>query len=104
MWLLGAINGSDFIENPWNITFSTYTNYLGAGFYLIPIMFIAAALWLKTHNPMAVSTFIWVSSLFAVSGSIFIDFPEAVILFLIVTVIGLTSTIMIIVVNKFYSK
>ena len=90
--LFGAINGTDFINNPWNTTFSPYTNLLGAGFYLIPLCFIAAALYVKTHNGVAVSVFIWVSGLLLASGSIFMDYPQMGFVFLVFTVMGMIGT------------
>ena len=99
-FILGAINGSDFINNPWNITFSPYTNLLGAGFYLIPICFIAAALYVKTHNGVAVGTFIWVSGLLLASGSMFMNYPQMGYVFLLFTVAGMVGTFLAVYFNK----
>jgi hypothetical protein len=96
MWwiglVLGAINGTDFINHPWNTTFGPYTNLFSAGFYLIPLCFIAAALYLKTHNGIAVSCFIWGSGLLLVSASMFANYPEMALVFLIFTAAGLVGT------------
>ena len=95
-----AINGSDLINNPWNTTFLAYTNLLGAGAYIIPLVFIAIALYMKTHNAIAVSSFIWVSGLLLVSGSIFASHPEMAFVFLIFTAFGFVGTFLGIYFNK----
>jgi len=103
MWfniILAAINGSDFINNPWNTTFGPYTDLLGAGFYLVPICFIAAALYVKTHNGVAVGTFLWVSGILLSSGSIFLNYPQMGFLFLIFTVVSMIGTFLAIYFNK----
>lgn len=98
--ILMAINGSDFINNPWNTTFAPYTDLLGASFYLIPLSFIAAALYMRTHNGLAVSCFIWISGIFLVSGSILAEWPEAGLIFLIFAAAGWVGTGVAIFMNK----
>jgi len=100
--ILGAVNGTDFINHPWNTTFSPYTDLFSAGFYLIPLCFIAAALYMKTHNAVAVSSFIWASGLLLVSGSLFMNYPEMALVFIIFTSLGFIGTILGIYYNKKY--
>jgi len=93
-YLLGAINGTDFIDNPWNTTFKVFTDLLGAGFYLVPLSFIAVALYVKTRNPTTVSAFIWASGILMASGSIFMDYPEMAIAYSIFTAFGIVGVIL----------
>ena len=90
--MLLAINGSEFVNNPWNLTFQAYTNLLGPGAFLIVLCFIAAALYMKTHNAIAVSCFIWVSGLLLVGGGLFTNYPEMAFVFLIFTAVGFVGT------------
>lgn len=92
-WLIMIINGTDFINHPWNTTFGAYTDLFSAGFYLIPISFIAIALYVKTHNPVLVSSFIWASGLLLAGGSIFTGYPEMAFVFFIFTVMGIAGVI-----------
>ena len=94
MWNFLVINGSDFINNPWNITVKAFTDLFGSGFYLIPISFIAVALYLKTRNPVTVSAFLLGSGILLSSGSIFMDYPEMGFVYTIFTILGLVGLIL----------
>jgi hypothetical protein len=98
-FVLNVVNGSDFINNPWNVTFSPYTDLLTAGFYLIPLCFIAAALYMKTRNGIAVTTFILGSGLLLVSGSIFLNYPEMARVFLVFAAAGMVGTFIAVFIN-----
>jgi len=95
-----AINGSDLINHPWNTTFLAYTNLLGPGVYLIVLCFIAAALYMKTKNAIAVTSFIWVSGLLLGSGGLFFTYPEMAIVFYIFAAFGFVGTFLGIYFNK----
>lgn len=90
--LLGAINGSDLINNPWNTTFQAYTNLLGPGVFLIVLIFICAALYMKTENAVAVTSFLTVASLLLISGGLYANWPEMSRIFLIVAAFGFVGT------------
>jgi len=87
------INGSELIDNPWETIFSPFTDLFGAGFYLIPLTFIAIALYVKTRDLVVVSAFMLASGTLFASASIFADYPEMAFVYLIFTAIGLIGMI-----------
>lgn len=89
-----AINGTDLINNPFNTTVSAFVNLLGNGFYLIPLTFIAAALYMKTRNFVMVSAFILASSILLVSGSIFANYPEMAGVYAIFIAFGIAGVVL----------
>jgi len=52
------INVTDFLANPFNTTFSPYTNLMGNLFFLIPFSVIGTALFVKTRSPMMVGMYL----------------------------------------------
>ena len=87
------LNGSDFVDNPWNITFSAYTDLFGNAFYIVPIAFIAVALYIKTRSPIISSVWIWSSGLLMAGGNIFANNPDMAIIYGLFTAIGIAGTI-----------
>lgn len=87
------INGSEFLDNPWETIFSEYTEVLGMGFYLVPITFIAVALFIKTKDMVVTSAWLMGSCSILAGANLFIDFPEMALLYLIVAAIGLIGMI-----------
>lgn len=57
-WIIMPINMSDFLNNPFNTTMSTYTNLMGNLFFLIPFSVIGTALFLKTRNPSMIAMYL----------------------------------------------
>jgi len=98
--LFGIINGTDFVNNPWNITFSVYTNLLGASFYLVPIVFISAALYVHTRKAIAATSFILVTCLIFAGSNLFLNNPEMAFVFLIFASFGFVGTFLSIFFNK----
>ena len=96
------INGSDIINNPFNTTFKAYTDLLGSTFWLIPVSFIAVALYVKTRNPVIVSAYILASGILLASGNIFMGTPEMVIVYIIFAVLGLVGLLLSIFFMKNY--
>jgi len=94
------INGSDLISNPWNTTFAAYTDVLGSAFWLIPVSFIAVALYIKTKNTVTVSAYILASGILLASGNIFMGTPEMVLVYIIFAVLGLVGILL----NIFFMK
>jgi len=95
-----ALNGTEFVNNPWDAIFDVFTDLFGMGFYIVPVTFIAFALYNKTRNPVLASCFIWGSGLLLASGNIFMDHPEAAKIYLVFTIIGIVGTILSLVFNK----
>jgi hypothetical protein len=85
-----AINGSDLINQPWNTTFSPYIHLFGQGWLLIPVSFVAAALFMKTRDPALLSMYMIVTGALLASTSILFDsFAPATFAYLMFTVIGI---------------
>jgi len=95
-----GLNGTELIETPWDTILSPFINLLGSGFYLIPITFIALALYLKTHDTMLSSAWLLASGVLLSSGAIFTGYLEMSIVYTIVVALGVTG----IVLNIFFMK
>ena len=89
-----AVNGSELIDSPWSTIMSPFTDLLGNGFYLIPITFIAIALYIKTKDIMVSSVWLLASGLLLSAGSIFTGYLEMSILYTIVVAIGISGVVM----------
>jgi len=94
------INGTELIEAPWDTVLSPFINLLGTGFYLIPITFIALALYVKTHDTMLASAWLMASGTLLSSTAIFTGYLEMSIIYTIVVALGVTG----IVINIFFIK
>jgi len=72
-----AWNGSELINDPFNQTFKSFTDFfqLHAGygnlFWIIPLAVIGLAIYIKTESPMAVSMYLIGSGALLGSGNIF---------------------------------
>lgn len=86
------VNGSDFIDAPFDTVMGTFTDLIGSAFWLIPIGVIAVALYVKTREVTASA--IWImASCSLVGTAIFVDYPEMGFLYYIFVVIGLMTSI-----------
>ena len=83
------INGSDLINQPWNTTWSPFTQLLGSGFFLIPVAFIGAALFMKTRDPVLLSVYMIVSGALLTAGNLFMGTVSAVPIFVIFSALGI---------------
>jgi len=88
-----AINGTDLLNDPWGTTFSPFTDILGTGFWLIPISFIALALYVKTRDTTVASVWLLASTLILGSGNLFTGQPEMAFIFFIFTTMGIIGVI-----------
>ena len=95
-----AINGTDLVDNPFDTIFDCFTDLFGNGFFLIPLTFIAVALYMKTRNPVLVSAFIWGSGLLLASGNMFMNYPEMALVYGLFTAIGIVGVILGLVFNR----
>ena len=87
------INGSEMIDNPWETLFSPMTDFFGSGFWLIPLSFIAIALYVKTRNTVTVSVFLIAGSLMLASGNMFTGHPEMGFIYFIFATMGVIGVI-----------
>jgi hypothetical protein len=83
------INGSDLVNQPWNTTFSPYIALFGQGWMIIPVSFIAAALFMKTRDPVVLSMFMILTGALLSIGGLFIGFAPAIFVYLMFSVIGI---------------
>ena len=93
-----VFNGSDLINEPFNTTFLAYTHLFGMAFFIIPIAFIGAALFLKTKDIALVSIYFIMSSAFLLFGSAYVNAMGAAVLFGIVALLGVAALLY----NVFY--
>jgi len=87
------VNGSEIIQHPWDEIMSPFTDMLGMGFYLVPLGFIAVALYLKTRNTVVPSLFMLASGSLLSTSSIWVGYEEAAIFYILFTAMGLVGTI-----------
>jgi len=86
-------NGTDLINDPMDTVASPFTDLLGSAFWLLPVGFIAVALYIKTRNFTASS--IWILGACAMLGTsnLFVDNPEMSFLYYVLAIIGFTGTV-----------
>ena len=87
-----SINGSEFIDNPWDTIWSPFTSVFGGAFWLIPIGIIAAALFMKTREVTVTSVWLIVSCLL-VGSSVFAEHPEIGFIYYAFAIMGLVGTV-----------
>ena len=92
-----AINGSEFIDNPFNTTFSPFTdifaNVVGNGqvFWLFPVIILTFGIFVKTRNAAVTSLFMIASGGILGTGSLFVEAGQMAALFYIFSGIGIAS-------------
>ena len=91
-----ALNGTEFKNAPWNTTFSPYTDIFekifgnGNVFYLIPLIVLAFAIYIKTENPTFAAVFIIASGGIFSMSTWLSGLPEMGMMFTIFTAMGIT--------------
>jgi len=86
------VNGSEFIDNPFDTVMNTFTGLIGGVFWLIPIGVIAVALYIKTREVTASA--VWIMASCSLVGTVvFNEHPEVGFLYYIFVVIGLMTSI-----------
>jgi len=96
-----AVNGSEWISQPWNTTFSPYTDFfesfletgMGQVFWLIPIITIAFAIYVKTENPAISAMFMVASGALFSSGNIFAGNTMMGVIFTVFTILSLVGLV-----------
>jgi len=86
-----AVNVTEFIDDPFGVTFSTFTDLLGTPFYLILISVIGAALFVKTRDPMMLGMYLISSGALLSGGGIFVGAIHMIPFYVIIIALGLTS-------------
>ena len=66
------LNGSELIHDPWNTTFFPFIRLMGQEWILIPFIFIAGALFIKTRDTAVIGVYmIIVGAMFSGASIIF---------------------------------
>lgn len=95
-----AVNVSELVSNPVNETFSIFTNMLGNGYYLIPILVVGGGLLLKTKDPVIFGVYLTCAGIFLGGANMFYYIMGAVPLMIVLIAGGLTSLFVGIIYNK----
>ena len=88
---LFIINGSDFINQPYNTTFMSYIRILGQGWIILPFAFIGGALFMKTKDTGIVSIYLIAIGAFIGAGSAWYGFTGAALLFFLMASLGIAA-------------
>ena len=95
-----AVNVTELVNDPVNVTFSTFTDILGSGYYLIPILVIGGGLLLKTKDPVIFGVYLMSAGIFLGGANIFYYIMGAVPLMIVLVAGGFTSLFIGIIINK----
>lgn len=87
-----SFNGSELIDNPFNEFSSVFTDIIGLSFFLIPISFIAIAIYIKTRTVAASGVWLIASTLM-VGTAIFTEYPAVGFIYYLFTVISFVGVI-----------
>jgi len=87
-----SFNGTNLTNDPFNEFMSVFTDLIGYSFFLIPISFIAIALYIKTRT-VAVSGVWLMASTLMVGTAIFAEQPVMGFIYYLFTVISLVGVI-----------
>ena len=95
------LNGTELIEEPFNTTFSPFTDFFdaiitGGGmlFWLIPLTVLTLAIYVKTESSEMATLFMIGSGALLSGGGIFIGSPEMSIVFIVFTALGIAGLFM----------
>lgn len=94
-----AVNGSEFISNPLETAFSTFTNFfqglVGEGnvFYLLPLIALTFGIWYRTDEPIMASMFMIGSGSILATSTLFTGFANLGIMFTVFTAIGFVGLV-----------
>ena len=96
-----ALNGSELINNPFNTSYSPFTDLFesiltGGGmlFWLIPLIGLTLGIYIKTENPVMAMMFMVGGGSLLSGGSIFTGSPAMSIVFIAFTALGLVGLFM----------
>lgn len=92
-----AVNGSEFINNPFNTTYSPWTDLFetlvgnGQVFWLIPLVILTLGVYVKTDNPIMTTAFMVAGGSLFSAGSVWTGAIEMASIFVIFTALGITG-------------
>jgi hypothetical protein len=100
------INGSDWIQSPFNETFRVYTDFFhdivgfGMLFWIIPIAVIGLAIYIKTGKALLVSMYLLASGVLFSAGNIFVGGTAVGVLFIVIAAAGIAGLIYSMFINQ----
>ena len=87
-------NTSPMINDTFNTIFSPYTDLFSNLFWLIPLTFIAVALYTRTRSLPAVFGFLVASCTLLAGGNMFIGSPEIAFLYFMFSALALVGLVL----------
>jgi len=101
-----AVNGSDFINDPFNTTYSPWTDLFaditgfGQLFWLMPLVALTIGVYVKTEDATTTSMFMLVSGALLGSGHIFLGSADIALAFYAFATMGAVGAIISVFTNK----
>ena len=101
-----AFNASDLLNDPVNTTMSPFTGFFdsivnaGMIFYLIPLSFIAIALYYKTQEIAVTCLFMLSSGALLATGNIFLGAIDMALIYTVFAGIGLGGLVISVILGK----
>lgn len=89
-----SVNGTDFVNSPISEIFEVFTDLFSNAFFLIPLTFIAVALYYQTRNMVAVSSYMLGVGLLFGSSNIFTGYGEMAFIYYVFSGIGLVGLVL----------
>ena len=89
-----SLNGTEFVNSPIDTILSPFIDMFGTGFYLIPILVLAGALYMKTRDPAMVSLWILGCGSILSTVSLFTGYIELNYIFIILTALGFVGLVL----------
>lgn len=93
-----VFNATDLITQPFNTTFSPYTHFFGMTFFIIPVAFIGAALFMKTRDVSLTAIYFIMLSAMLMVGASYVNALGASLTFALVAIFGVAALLY----NVFY--
>ncbi len=95
-----ALNGTEFMNDPWGTIFSPFTNFFedaignGQVFYLFPLIILTFGIQIKTQNSIMTTMFMIGSGALLGAGSLFTGATSMAVMFTIFTALGFVGLFM----------
>jgi len=95
-----ALNGTDWMQQPWNTTFAPFTNIFedvmgnGQVFFLFPLIIVTFGVQIKTQNSVMTTMFMIGSGALLATGSLFTGMTYLATAFTIFAAFGIAGLIM----------
>lgn len=95
-----CMNTTELLESPFNTMFSPYTDLMGSFFWLLPVLIIAGALFVKTKNITSVGVWLLGAGMFMGGMNLFGGFPIMLDLFGALIIIGIIMVVVPVVLRE----